>query len=78
MIDQQDLPYIEVPREGRRPRYHRMQADATGEAMLPRQCALPQLAQPYRVLLHLPPIRRPKSQLCRRCFSGSPLLEQAS
>lgn len=67
---------LEVPREGRRPRYHRGYRAAGSTAPLrPEQCNLDQTRADVRTLEELPPIKLARTQLCRRCFRGHPLLE---
>ena len=67
---------LEVRRAGRRPRYHRGARLENGPTARPEQCNLDQVALDVRELEKLPAIRRPRSQLCRRCFRGSALLEE--
>lgn len=71
---------LEVRRRGRRPRYHRG-ARLEGGAQLtarPEQCNLDQVAWEVRELAELPEgIRRPWTQLCRRCWRGTEVLAAA-
>lgn len=72
---------LEVERQGRRPRYHRGARQAgTGVRLDPPQCNLDDVAAKVNVLATLPALstreaptqlRRPWSQLCRRCWEGS-------
>lgn len=70
---------LEVAREGRRPRYHRGARLEDGPATRPEQCNLDQVAATITELDALPevykggPMQRPWSQLCRRCWSGTPM-----
>lgn len=71
---------LEVRRKNRRPRYH--QGYRVGEAAkaTPEQCNLDQTDNEVRELEALPEypaMRRPWSQLCRRCFGGTPVLAAA-
>lgn len=70
---------IEVPRRGRRPRYHRGALIGLGVTTSPEACNLDQvlLRAGVRLLDRLPPLRRPLTQLCRRCWRGTPELETA-
>lgn len=71
-----EVVVLEVRRAGRRPRYHlgaRLE-DRPAE-LRPPQCNLSMVALDVRELDALPPLKRPRTQLCRRCFAGHPLLE---
>lgn len=69
--------FIEVPRARRRPRYHRAERDPRGHVTQPEQCNIDQVAGGTLVLEALPDLRRPWSQLCRRCFRGTAVLAAA-
>jgi hypothetical protein len=81
------LVLLEVPRAGRRPRYH-LGADMDGEqggtVARPPQCSLPQTAGEVRTLrgeaaqAALAAIRRPETQLCKRCFTGGQVVIKAA
>lgn len=70
------LVVLEARRKGRRPRYHL--GEAQGVALGPPQCNLGLVGVEVRQLDGLPVrIRRPWTQLCRRCWRGSPELAAA-
>lgn len=56
---------LEVRRKGRRPRYHR---GTRRGAELERPEACNTTSAITVVLTSLPPLRRPQTQLCRRCY----------
>lgn len=66
---------LEVVRAGRRSRYHLAARTKAGDILTPEQCNIDQIALGWRTHDKLPPVRRPRTQLCRRCFRGHPLLE---
>lgn len=69
---------LEVSRSGRRPRYHRAARTDTGTLLEPEQCNLDQVALVITELDELPEgIKRPWSQLCRRCWRGLAVYDAA-
>jgi hypothetical protein len=70
---------IEVRRKGRRPRYHLGARQGT-TLLAPEQCNTDDTAGELVELEELPEypaMRRPWAQLCKRCFRGQPILEEA-
>ena len=69
---------LEVQRIGRRPRYHRGARLDNGALVQPEQCNLDQVAAGITELDALPEgLRRPWTQLCRRCWRGTKVLAAA-
>jgi len=69
---------LEVRREGRRPRYHRGARISAGTVARPEQCNLDDVALEVRTLDELPEgLKRPWTQLCRRCWRGTEVLAAA-
>lgn len=71
---------LEVRRKGRRPRYHRGARMASTGRATPEQCNLDQVqleVVEVPALPEYPAMRRPWTQLCRRCFRGEPVLAAA-
>ena len=78
MPDNDQEVVLEARRHGRRPRYHRGAILANGVRLDPPQCNIDDVGGEVRVLDGLPEgIRRPWTQLCRRCWRGSTVLEAA-
>lgn len=80
---QAEAVVLEVRRAGRRPRYHvgaRIHSGpGAGTAVRPEQCNLDQVALEVHELApsEFDPglLKRPRTQLCGRCFAGHPALE---
>lgn len=67
---------IEITRHGRRPRYHVGAQVGRGVYAVPEACNTDQ-AGAKRQLDRLPALRRPWTQLCRRCWRDTAELREA-
>jgi hypothetical protein len=84
--EQPQAVVLEARRRGRRPRYHRGARLGPALVVRPEQCNLDQVGVSLEELDELPALSapgaktrlvRPRTQLCRRCWRGTPELARA-